>query len=52
VSAAEPVRLNGLILESGAVSGPARNGAPCRSATDNDSLEGLQLRIIDRSAAP
>ena len=37
-------------FESGAVSGPARNGAPCRSASDNDPLEGLQLRIIDRSA--
>jgi len=36
-------------FESGAVSGPARNGAPCRSASDNDPLEGLQLRIIDRS---
>ena len=38
-------------FESGAVSGPARNGAPCRSTSDNDPLEGLQLRIIDRSAA-
>ena len=38
-------------FESGAVSGPARNGAPCRSTRDNDPLEGLQLRIIDRSAA-
>ena len=36
-------------FESGAVSGPARNGAPCRSASENDPLEGLQLRIIDRS---
>ena len=39
-------------FESGAVSGPARNGAPCRSTSDNDPLEGAQLRIIDRSAAP
>ena len=38
-------------FESGAVSGPARNGAPCRSVSDNDPLEGLQLCIIDRSAA-
>jgi hypothetical protein len=38
-------------FESGAVSGPARNGAPCRSVSDNDPLEGLRLRIIDRSAA-
>src|SRR5205085_11869097 len=36
-------------FESGAVSGPARNGAPCRSVSDNDPLEGLQLCIIDRS---
>ena len=38
-------------FESGAVSGPARNGAPCLSPTSNDPLEGIQLRIIDRSAA-
>jgi len=38
-------------FESGAVAGPARNGAPCRSVSDNDPLEGLQLCIIDRSAA-
>lgn len=37
-------------FESGAVSNPARNGAPCRSTADNDPLEGLQLRITDRSA--
>jgi hypothetical protein len=37
-------------FESGAVSGPARNGAPCVSSANNDPLEGLQVRIIDRSA--
>jgi hypothetical protein len=36
-------------FQSGAVSGPARNGAPCLSTADNDPLEGLQLRIVDRS---
>jgi hypothetical protein len=37
-------------FQSGTISGPVRNGAPCLSTTDNDPLEGLQLRIIDRSA--
>jgi len=37
-------------FQSGATAGPARNGAPCRSAVDNDPLEGLQLRITPRSA--
>jgi hypothetical protein len=36
-------------FQSGAVSGPARNGAPCLSTAANDPLEGLQLRIVDRS---
>jgi hypothetical protein len=35
-------------FQSGATAGPSRNGAPCRSAIDNDPLEGLQLRIIPR----
>ena len=39
-------------FRSGATAGPARNGAPCRSATDNDPLEGLQLRITPRPARP
>lgn len=39
-------------FRSGAIIGPARNGAPCRSATNNDPLEGLQLRIIPRPARP
>lgn len=33
---------------SGATAGPVRNGAPCRSAIDNDPLEGMQLRITRR----
>ena len=37
-------------FQSGTISGPARNGAPCLSAVVNDPLEGLQLRIVDRSA--
>ena len=37
-------------FQSGATAGPARNGAPCRSAIDNDPLEGMQLRITPRPA--
>jgi hypothetical protein len=37
-------------FQSGAISGPTRNGAPCLSSTSNDPLEGLQLRIIERPA--
>ena len=36
-------------FQSGTVSGPARNGAPCLSTVANDPLEGLRLRIVDRS---
>jgi hypothetical protein len=39
-------------FQSGAVSGPTRNGAPCLSSTSNDPLEGLQLRIVERPAGP
>jgi hypothetical protein len=39
-------------FQSGAVAGPARNGAPCRSAIENDPLEGMQLRITPRPATP
>ena len=39
-------------FQSGAIAGPARNGAPCRSAIDNDALEGLQLRITPRPTRP
>jgi hypothetical protein len=31
--------------------GPLRNGAPCRSATANDPLEGMQVRLVKRVAA-
>jgi hypothetical protein len=37
---------------SGAIVGPLRNGTPCRSARDNDPLEGLQLRIVERDDEP
>src|SRR5215471_8245983 len=36
-------------FQSGAVVGPARNGAPCRSPLPNDPLEGLQVRIVERA---
>ena len=39
-------------FQSGATAGPARNGAPCRSALENDPLEGMQLRITPRPAPP
>jgi hypothetical protein len=39
-------------FQSGAIAGPTRNGAPCRSAIDHDALEGLQLRITPRPARP
>jgi hypothetical protein len=39
-------------FQSGATSRPTRNGAPCRSAVDNDPLEGMQLRISRRPARP
>jgi hypothetical protein len=35
-------------FQSGAMAGPTRNGAPCRSAIDHDALEGMQLRITPR----
>ncbi|HEX3864670.1 MAG TPA: hypothetical protein VHY35_23550 [Stellaceae bacterium] len=39
-------------FQSGAVVGPSRNGAPCRSTADNDPLEGIQLRVIKRPPRP
>ena len=39
-------------FQSGAVIGPCRNGAPCLSATANDPLEGMQLRILQRQNRP
>ena len=35
-------------FHSGTVTGPFRNGAPCRSTVANDPLEGLQIRIVSR----
>jgi hypothetical protein len=35
---------------SGAIIGPLRNGAPCRSSVANDPLEGLQVRFRKRTA--
>jgi hypothetical protein len=39
-------------FQSGAIAGPTRNGAPCRSAIDQDALEGLQLRVTPRPIRP
>jgi GT2 family glycosyltransferase/glycosyltransferase involved in cell wall biosynthesis len=38
-------------FQSGTVTGPFRNGAPCRSTIANDPLEGLQIRILGRTAS-
>lgn len=35
-------------FRSGATAGPVRNGAPCRSPSGNDPLEGMQVRITAR----
>jgi len=37
-------------FQSGTVSGPFRNGTPCRSTAANDPLEGLQIRIVKRAS--
>jgi hypothetical protein len=37
-------------FQSGAIAGPVRNGAPCRSAIENDPLEGMQLHLTPRPA--
>jgi glycosyltransferase involved in cell wall biosynthesis len=34
---------------SGAVVGPTREGLPCRSATANDPLEAIQIRLTERA---
>ena len=39
-------------FQSGAISGPARNGTPCLSAAPNDPLEGLKLRLLARPPRP
>jgi hypothetical protein len=38
-------------FQSGITVGPLRNGAPCRSSVANDSLEGIQVRIVKRASA-
>ncbi|MHB8478308.1 MAG: glycosyltransferase [Steroidobacteraceae bacterium] len=38
-------------FQSGTTVGPLRNGAPCRSSVANDSLEGIQLRLVRRAGA-
>jgi GT2 family glycosyltransferase/glycosyltransferase involved in cell wall biosynthesis len=38
-------------FQSGQVVGPLRNGAPCRSSTANDPLEGMQVRLIRRASS-
>jgi GT2 family glycosyltransferase len=38
-------------FQSGVTIGPLRNGAPCRSTVANDPLEGIQVRVIKRSAS-
>jgi GT2 family glycosyltransferase/glycosyltransferase involved in cell wall biosynthesis len=38
-------------FQSGTTVGPLRNGAPCRSSVANDSLEGIQLRLVKRTGA-
>ena len=38
-------------FKSGAIIGPVRNGAPCRSTVANDPLEGIQVRITRRPGA-
>lgn len=35
-------------FQSGAIAGPARNGAPCLSPVPNDPLEGLRIRLVPR----
>jgi glycosyltransferase involved in cell wall biosynthesis len=37
-------------FQSGAIVGPLRNGAPCRSMVANDPLEGVRIRIVKRTA--
>ncbi len=38
-------------FQSGGLTGPVRNGAPCRSTVANDPLEGLQVHIVPRQRA-
>jgi hypothetical protein len=39
-------------FRSGVTAGPSRNGAPCRSPTDNDPLEGMHVHITQRPRRP
>jgi hypothetical protein len=39
-------------FHSGLTVGPLRNGVPCRSTVANDPLEGIQVRLVKRAAAP
>jgi hypothetical protein len=36
---------------SGLTVGPVRNGVPCRSSVASDPLEGIQVRLVKRSAS-
>lgn len=38
-------------FKSGKTIGPLYNGAPCRSSVADDSLEGIQVRLVKRTAA-
>ncbi|SEP92383.1 hypothetical protein SAMN04488038_102224 [Solimonas aquatica] len=38
-------------FRSGITVGPLRNGVPCRSRTNGDPLEAVQIRIVKRTAA-
>jgi hypothetical protein len=37
---------------SGGISEPQQNGSPCRSATRDDPLEAINVRLVDRAAEP
>ncbi len=39
-------------FSSGAIIGPLRNGAPCRSSVANDTLEGLHVQIDQTAVEP
>lgn len=47
LAAAYDCQYSGAFL-SGAVVGPLRNGEPCRSKRQNDPLEAIQIRIVER----
>lgn len=38
-------------FQSGAIIGPLRNGAPCRSTVSGDPLEGIRFRFVARAVA-